>query len=173
MSKKPILIAYATRAGSTLDVADAIRKSLTDHGALVDMRPVKTITTLESYSAVILGSAIRAGSWLPEAVKFVKKHKSELEKLPLVYFLVCATLREDTPEHHDQVLAYLKPVRAILEPLEIGLFAGKLADSKLGFFAGLLVKAMHSEQGDWRDWHAVRDWAGKIYARLEGGEATL
>ena len=167
MIQKPILIAYATRAGSTFDVAEAIRQSLAEHGAQVEMRPVKEISSLEPYRAVILGSAIRAGSWLPEAVEFVKLHKSELENLPLVYFLVCATMREDTPKHHDQVLAYLKPVRAMIEPLEIGLFAGKLDANKLGLFAKMLVKVMHSEQGDWRDWEAIHEWAGKIYNRLE------
>ena len=170
MFEKPILIAYATRAGSTKEIAQTIAESLTEHGARVAIYPVKEITTLEPYRAVILGSAIRAGSWLPEAVTFVKQHKSDLEKLPLVYFLVCATMREDTPKHHDEVLAYLKRVRAMLEPLEIGLFAGKLDATKLGFFEKLLIKAMRSEEGDWRDWEAIHDWAGRIRDRFEEQE---
>ena len=172
MTQKPILIAYATRAGSTKEIAQTIAESLTEHGGRVEVHPVKEIMSLEPYRAVILGSAIRAGSWLPEAVAFVKQHKSDLEQLPLVYFVVCATMHEDTPKHHDEVLAYLKPVRAMLEPLEIGLFAGKLDATTLGFFEKLLVKAMHSEQDDWRDWEAVHDWAGKIYDRLEHKEVA-
>jgi menaquinone-dependent protoporphyrinogen oxidase len=157
------------------EVAQSIAESLIEHGAGVDVQPVEaiaTLTTFESYSAVFLGSAIRAGHWLPEAVKFVKHHKADLEKLPIVYFLVCATMREDTPKHHYEVLAYLKPVRAIVEPLEMGLFAGKLDTAKLGFFAKLVVKAMRSEQGDWRDWEAIHDWAGKIYAQLEHNDVA-
>ena len=172
MIKKPILIAYASRAGSTFDIAKAIGQALTEHGSRVEVQPVKAVTTLEQYSAVIVGSAIRAGGWLPEAIEFVKQHKSDLEKLPLIYFLVCATMREDTPKHHDEVLAYLKPVRAVLEPLEIGLFAGKLDATKLGLFAKLVVKSMRSEQGDWRDWEAVHDWAGKIYDHLKHNNVT-
>ena len=172
MNNKPILIVYSTRAGSTKEVAQSIADSLLEHGARVEIQSVEGITTLEPYRAVILGSAIRAGHWLPEAVKFVKHHKAELEKLPLAYFLVCATMREDTPKHHDEVLAYLKPVRAIIEPLEIGLFAGKLDTNELGFFAKLVVKAMRKEQGDWRDWEAIHDWAGKIYTRLEHNDVA-
>jgi len=59
-------------------------------------------------------------------------------------------------------------LHAILEPLEIGLFAGKLDASKLDIFAKLGVKAMRCEQADWRDWQAIDSWAGKIYDRLEG-----
>ena len=172
MTKKPILIAYATRAGSTKEVAQSIAESLIKHGAHVELHPVGDITNLASYSAVILGSAIRAGRWLPEAVNFVKQHKAELENLPLVYFLVCATMQEDTPEHHDEVLAYLQPVRAILEPLDIGMFAGKIDMDELGFFAKFVLKAMRKKEGDWRDWEAVHDWAGKIYARLERDEVA-
>ena len=138
MIKKPILIAYASRAGSTFDIAKAIGQALTEHGSRVEVQPVKAVTTLEQYSAVIVGSAIRAGGWLPEAIEFVKQHKSDLEKLPLIYFLVCATMREDTPQHYDEVLAYEKPLRAILEPQEMGLFAGKLDTTELGFFVGAI-----------------------------------
>ena len=170
MSEKPILVAYASHAGSTKEVADAIGTALQEHGARVDVRPVQDITTLEPYSAVLVGSAIHAAKWLPEAVQFVKQHTSELKRLPLTYFLVCATLREDTPEHHREVLAYLDPVRVIVEPLEIGLFAGKLDASKLPFLERMLVKAMRSEQGDWRNWEAVHEWAGKVRDLLETKE---
>ncbi len=167
IDNRPILVAYATRAGSTGEVAQAIGQALTEHGKEVQVCAVQDVTDLTPYRAVIVGSAIRAGSWLPEAVAFVKQHKSVLEKLPLVYFLVCATLREDTPKHHDEVLAYLKPVRAMLEPLEVGLFAGKLDADHLPFLERMMVKVMRSPQGDWRDWTAIHDWAGEVAGRLE------
>ncbi len=71
-------------------------------------------TTLAPYRVVLVDSAIHGAKWLPEAAEFVRRHRTALEQLPLIYFLVCTTLREDTAEHHREVLAYLDPVRAIL-----------------------------------------------------------
>ena len=73
MNSKPILIAYATRAGSTQEVAEDIQAAITAHGDQVEMLPINKIMGLEPYRAVILGSAIRAGKWSPEAVEFVKR----------------------------------------------------------------------------------------------------
>ena len=103
MENRPILVAYASRAGSTREVAEAIGQTLSEHGARAEVRSVTDITDLRPYRAVILGSAVHAGKWLPEAVKFVERYRTDLLRTPLVYFLVCGTLREDTPEHHREL----------------------------------------------------------------------
>ncbi|WP_164473549.1 flavodoxin domain-containing protein [Deinococcus psychrotolerans] len=94
---------------------------------------------------MLVGSAIHALKWLPEAAEFIKRHTTELEQLPRLIYFFCATLREDTAEHHREVLAYLNPVRAILEPLEIGLFAGRLDASRLPLLERMLVKAVKGD----------------------------
>ena len=64
---------------------------------------VDVIDTGDFFALVVVenvrhqGCAIRARCWLLEAVKFVKHNKAAFEKLPVVYFFVCATMREDTP----------------------------------------------------------------------------
>lgn len=80
---------------------------------------------------------------------------------------MCATLREDTPAHHREVLAYLDPVRKLVEPLETGLFAGKLDADHLPFLERMMVKVMHAPQGDWRDWTSIHAWADGVADRLE------
>ncbi|WP_185974785.1 flavodoxin domain-containing protein [Deinococcus detaillensis] len=167
MLDQRILVAYASHTGST---EEAVGTALQEHGARVDVHPVQDVTTLKPYRTVLVGSAIHAAKWLPEAAEFVKRHTTELEQLPLSYFLVCATFREDTAEHHREVLAYLDPVRVLLEPLEIGLFAGRLDASRLPLLERMLVKAMKSGEGDWRDWEAIHDWAGGVWEHLEHGE---
>jgi menaquinone-dependent protoporphyrinogen oxidase len=153
-----ILVAYATKAGSTAEIAEFIGQTLCENGAVVDVRPVKEARSLEGYRAVIVGSAIRMGRWLPEAVKFVEVHKTELAHMPTAYFLVSLFLSEGTPEMRATVAAYLDPVRAILEPSSIGLFPGKMDYSKLSWLDRQAAKMVKAPEGDHRDWQAIWDW---------------
>jgi menaquinone-dependent protoporphyrinogen oxidase len=154
-----ILVTFATRAGSTEEVAKAIGQALAAQGATTDVLPVQNVANVAEYDLVVVGSAIRMGSWLPEAVEFVGAHKSQLSSKATAYFLVSGFLREDTVEMRQKVLAFLDPVRAILEPASIGLFAGKMDYSKLPWLDRTIAKAVGSYEGDWRDWQAIRTWA--------------
>ncbi|HEX7416106.1 MAG TPA: flavodoxin domain-containing protein, partial [Smithellaceae bacterium] len=107
-----ILVAYATRAGSTVGVADAIGKKLAAGGAMVDVKPVEKVQSIEGYQSVVLGSAIRFGTPLPEMTAFVHTHKDELHKVPAAYFIVCFILRENTEENRKTANTYLDVLRA-------------------------------------------------------------
>jgi menaquinone-dependent protoporphyrinogen oxidase len=157
-----ILVTYATRAGSTVEVAATVAEALSAEGATVDILPIKAARDVKGYDAVVVGSAIRMGQWLPEAVQFVKTNRSTLAGMPTAYFLVSGFLREDTPEMRQKVLAFLDPVRKILEPKSIGLFAGKIDYSKLSWLDRTIARAVGSPEGDWRDWEAIRSWAREL-----------
>jgi menaquinone-dependent protoporphyrinogen oxidase len=166
MTKK-ILVAYGTRAGSTAEVADAIGKKLALGGVAVDVKPVQRIQSLNGYQAVVLGSAIRAGKLLPEVRDFFKAHKEEFRKLPVAYFVVCMTLREDTPEKRKIVNAYLDPLRAEITPIDAGLFAGKMDYSKLGFSEKFIIKnVVKVPEGDLRNWQEINNWAEQLLPKL-------
>jgi len=161
-----ILVAYASRAGSTGEVAEAIGKALCEGGAAVDVRLAKDVTDLSSYRAVVVGSAIRVGKWLPEAVEFVETHQEALSRMPVAYFAVCLTLKEDTEENRGEVSTYLDPVCEIVQPVDVGLFAGGMDYSKLPFILRVMMKGMKSPKGDFRNWEAIRAWAGQVRDRL-------
>jgi menaquinone-dependent protoporphyrinogen oxidase len=76
MSKK-ILVAYASRRGSTSGVAEALGKTLSESSSEVDVYPIQDVQDLGAYQSVVLGSAIQDGKWLPEAIQFLKAHQSE------------------------------------------------------------------------------------------------
>ncbi len=154
-----ILIAYASRAGSTGEVAEAIGQVLCAGGVSVDVRLAKEVSDLGGYSAVVVGSAIRMGRWLPEAVRFVEQHQDALKTMPVAYFQVSGFLKEDTPERRQEAATYLAPVRALVTPVSEGLFAGKMDYSKLSFFDRTIARMVGSVEGDWRDWDAIRAWA--------------
>jgi menaquinone-dependent protoporphyrinogen oxidase len=166
----PVLVAYASRAGSTAEVAAAIGATLREAGLSVDVSPLREIDGLEGYQALVLGTAIRAGRLLPEATRFAKAHAAAMGQMPVVYFAVCATLREDTPTNRATVAAALDPLVAIKTPLDVGLFAGRLDHEMLEVPARWLIRLMRAAEGDWRDWDAIRAWAATLPARIEQAE---
>jgi menaquinone-dependent protoporphyrinogen oxidase len=124
-----IVVVHASEFGSTADVAEAIGATLREGGAAVDVQPVVNINDVRRYDAVIIGSAIYNGRWLPEAENFVRFHAATLSRIPVAYFCVSATMREDTPENRAAARSFLDPVLAAapeVRPVAIGLFAGRV-----------------------------------------------
>jgi menaquinone-dependent protoporphyrinogen oxidase len=163
---KPVLVAYATYAGSTAEVADAIGKALSAKGYAADVRPVQSVDDPARFTAVVLGSAIRNGKVHGDVMDFIKKHKAVLADKHVAYFVVCMTMRDDTPEHRREATAYLEPLEAELRPLDVGLFAGKLDRQQLGVFDPMVTRLAGGKEGDYRDWDAIRIWAEQYAARL-------
>ena len=159
-----ILIAYASRYGSTAEVAEAIGKVLREAGAEVEVRRVREVKGLGPYRAVVIGSAARMLKLLPEAVKFAQKHKQALSQMPVAYFTVGLTMIKDTPENRKVAAGFLEPLRQIQEPVSIGLFAGKVDYSRLSFVWRYFFSRAKDfpGEGDYRDWEAIRAWAKEL-----------
>ena len=164
-----VLVAYASRCGSTGSVAAAIGDVLCGMGASVDVRLVENVKDLSPYQAVIVGSAIRRGNWLPEATAFVKSNQDTLSRLPMAYFVVCLAMKDDTLENRDKALAYLDPVRKDaprIIPAGVGLFPGVLDFSKLSFVNQSILKAKGASEGDYRNLAAEKGWASNMGTAL-------
>ncbi len=160
---KRILIAYATKAGSTAEIAARVGEVLRRRGpGVVEVLPVGQVESLEPYSAVVLGSAIRMGRLLPEAMDFLDTHQEALRKLPFSVFIVCWTIKDTDPESVKIVRAYLDPVRALVTPDREGIFAGVLDLKTLGWKERLLLKFMKVQQGDFRKWDEIEAWAEEL-----------
>jgi menaquinone-dependent protoporphyrinogen oxidase len=163
MNKK-ILVTYATRAGSTAEVAIAIGEALNKRGFAVDVRPVKEKPNLANYQAVLMGSAVRMGSWLPEAVDFVKTNQMAFKKIPVAIFTVHMNNTGEDDESRAARLAYLDAVRPLLNQAEEVYFAGKLDLASLSFLDRLVVKMVKGVEADRRDWNKIRNWVPAIFA---------
>ena len=170
-----ILVTYATRTGSTAGVAEAIARTFADGGAEVEVRPMQEVKDLTPYGAVVAGSAIQAQHWLPEAMQFVQTHRAELKRKPFAAFLVCMTLAMKNEEWQQQanVADWLAPVRALVQPVSEGLFAGRLDISKvpsLGDRLKFRISVMSGvwTEGDHRDWEAIHVWAFSLRPLLAG-----
>ena len=166
--KNRILVTYASRSGSTAEVAEVISKTLTEGGAQVDVMPMQDVKDISLYRAVIVGSAIRQSKWLPEAVQFVRAHQETLRHKSFAMFTVCITLAMSNSEQYRSAVAgWVAPIRALVRPLSEGLFAGRLDFSKLPFnWDTLMLRATVAvgvfPRGDHRDWNAIRAWAESL-----------
>ncbi len=163
-----ILVLYATRTGGTAPVAEAIASTLQSDELNVDVGPVKEVTDIGKYDAVILGSSIRGGNWLPELVDFMKDNLNHLQNMPVAFFTVCLTLCEDTQENRETVRHYLDPVRQLVNPVTEGYFAGKMDYARLSLPVRWIVKKMKAPEGDYRDWNKIRQWASDLKPFLVG-----
>ena len=148
MSKK-VLVAYASVSGSTGEIADAIGKVLTECGAAVQVSHVRDVSGVVGYHAVVLGSSIRSGQWLPGALQFLDVFRALLSHIPV----------SDSVDSHRTVLAYMEPIlqRAPeVKPVGLGLFAGSLEPGQqLPSTSTLRVPPSHPEYGCTPRWSAT------------------
>jgi len=164
---KKVLVAYSSKAGSTSEVAKAIGEVLSKSGADVTVEQIKNVKDVSAYQAIVVGSLIRMGRWVPEAKNFVEKNKAVLEKVPTAFFTTCLTLKDDTDEARAKVAGYVEPVLQIVKPVENGLFGGKMDTSKLSFLDKLIIEKMiKATNGDYRKWDEINAWAGKLPALM-------
>lgn len=163
-----ILVAYASCCGSTGEVAEVIGQVLRDGKSnghtIVDVRRAQDVTDVRPYRAIVVGSAIRFGRWMPEVVRFVKTHEELLSRMPVAYFIVCGHLKDDTPENRHEVKEYLDKMQKRtprITPIAAEAFAGKLDPNTLPLpqIVRLLMELVHTRTGDWRNWQAIRAWA--------------
>lgn len=161
-----ILVAYATRYGSTAEVAEAVGDELRKAGAEVDVQPIDDIQGLSRYQAVIIGSPIYMGKWLPEAQVFVERHQQHLRGIPVAYFAVGLTVAGGTPDAIRKAEASMGQVRMLVNPVDIGIFPGRLESSRLSVADRAITKLIRAKTGDFRDWEAVRAWAQALRPKI-------
>lgn len=162
MTKK-VLVTYATRFNSTAGVAEEISKTLAEQGFQVDLRLMEGNIDLSGYQAVVIGSAVQSGAWLPEAVDFVTRNREKLGKMPVAYFLVCMMATKQDAQSRNFVTGFLEPVRQLVKPVAEGRFTGALVLNQHPFGERLGLRIflayLKLKPGDYRDFTAVREWA--------------
>lgn len=165
-----ILVAYASAAGSTEEIAEFIGVRLREAGFETDVRSVVDEPDPGDYRAIVIGSAVRFQSWLPAAEDFAVRHADKLAFKPAWMFSVGlvpglqgpigSRLSEVVPER-------IAALRDLVMPSDYRAFAGvfKRADKVLS--TRVVYYAIGGRRyGDLRDWPAIDEWAGYIAAQL-------
>jgi menaquinone-dependent protoporphyrinogen oxidase len=175
-----ILVAFATKHGSTPEVAQAVAEELRAGGAKVDVRPASLAAPM------IFG-------WHKDALRFLELHRSELATMTIVYLVTAASLTETGEERIDGIPIvkdpwltkgpkdpaklsfrerYARPSEYLKKPFKrapevrpssVAFFAGSLDLTKMNLFEKAFVMlVIGATPGDSRNWDAIRDWASGL-----------
>jgi menaquinone-dependent protoporphyrinogen oxidase len=167
-----VLVGYASRFGSTRDIAGRIAEAIRRGGSEVDVRSVDDIADIDGYDAVVFGGGVYDGSWTTEAAALMRRHAAVLARRPLWLFSVGSF-----GDSHPIVGGLVKK-----EPREIGEFEHTLRPRDYRVFAGvidlehwpawgrLLFKALGGHAGDNRQWPDIDAWAETIARALRAPE---
>lgn len=166
-----VLATYATRYGSTKEVIEAVGKVLREAGLETTVRPVKEVTSLDGFDAVLLGAPLYISHWLKDAHKFLTAQQDSLAQKPVaVLSLGPLSLPDEMQGAQEQLDAELAKY-PWLKPVKARVFGGKFDPARLGFLDKLLTKLpasplYHRPASDARDWAAISAWAGDLASRL-------
>lgn len=162
-----ILITYASACGSTAEIAHAIAQEFCDNAATVDVCSVEDVKNIDDYRTVILGSAVRMGTWLPKAVKFLEKNLDALEGKTIAFFTVHTGNLGDDAASQQARQEYLTEAHNLVIPQAETFFAGAVSLNKLSLMYRLFFQSSGEKDCDLRDWDLIRAWAKEMQATLK------
>jgi menaquinone-dependent protoporphyrinogen oxidase len=194
---KKILVAYATMAGSTAEVAQAVAEEIASNDVQVDVLPLSEVKQLNTYDGVVVGAPMIMG-WHRAALRFLRNNRRAFQRIPLAVFVMCMRLTQTgetsvpglvvcldgqlpTPpvtagrlrfkERYARLANYVRPIVGASRPatpVSIGVFGGRLEYGRLPRWAVFFAMVViQAPAGDRRNWQAIRAWAAGLPAALQ------
>lgn len=148
-----VLVAYATKHGSTREVAEAVSQTLRAQGVQVDLRPARDVRgPMGDRDMVVLGAPIYSGRWHRDVHRFLKRHRKELLTVPIAVFgMGPRDPGEEAWQRTRGQLGLALAKRDWLRPAAVAVFGGVDPPMREG-----------KPRRDLRDWDAIRAWAASI-----------
>lgn len=199
---KPILVTYATLAGSTAEVAQAVGEEIEAAGWPVEVRPMAEVGEVTGYAAVVAGGPMILG-WHRGALAFLRRHRGAWRQVPLAVFVTAMSLtqtdetgagevpvtvdeklpkppaqagRLDFRERYATLRNYLRPILGAVKPSRpatMGVFGGRLEYGRLPWWAVIFAMVIvRAAAGERRNWPAIRAWAAGLPAALKLAKAA-
>ena len=163
-----VLVAHASKRGSTAQIADAIADTLRESGLEVDCRDAGEVAALDPYDAVVLGSAVYMKRWRGDARHFLRRHAKELAKRP---FWVFSSGPVGAPGDDQTPADWTEPPKIVDQVERLGardhvVFGGRMpTDARLPGMRAW-IEGTPPEYRDIRDWDEIRAWAARIASEL-------
>ncbi len=192
-----MLVAYATNAGSTVEVAEAVGKKLAAGGVAVDVKDIGSLDDISGYDAFVFAAPMIIG-WHKGMREYLKANQGTLANKPAAYLITLLNMVKTGEESFKGVPVFWDPTHGVppanaaklnraeqhgsiqhlvgdlledvsgITPVSVGLFGGTLDMSKLNLFGKLFIRLIiRYEEGDFRNWDAINEWAGSLPALME------
>jgi menaquinone-dependent protoporphyrinogen oxidase len=151
-----VLVCAASKYGATSEIAQAVADVLAERGCEVTVLPPEKVGAVEEFDAVVLGSAIYMGQWMKPARELAERSADAMASRP-VWLFSSGPIGEpakpaDTPVDVTKILQASKA-------RDHQIFTGKLAKKHLSFPDRAMASAIRAQEGDFRNWAQIRDWA--------------
>lgn len=159
-----VLVTVVTKNGSTGEIARVIADALTERGVPAVVRSPEQVDDVSSFDGVVLGSAVYAGHWLPEAMALVDRGSGAWVGRRVWLFSsgpVGDRARWLTRKMSADPVD-LPRVRAATGAVEHRMFGGKIDPKTLPVAQRVALSLFRGMRGDFRDWNAIRGWSAGI-----------
>ena len=152
-----VLVAYASKHGTTREVAESVARTLEELGLAVELEAAERVHDVALYDLVVVGGGLYNGKWHADARHLLKRHRRELAGKRLAVFGMGPDTLEDSKvaesrKQLDRALAAIPE----LEPIAVTIFGGALKPENWRFPLNRLPAF------DARDWDAIRGWAKEV-----------
>jgi menaquinone-dependent protoporphyrinogen IX oxidase/uncharacterized membrane protein YbhN (UPF0104 family) len=165
-----VLVAYASKHGSTAEIASAVAQELRGAGLAVELVPAAEVESVAPYDAVVIGSAVYRRRWRRDARRLLSRERTALSERPVWIFS-----SGDVGQSPDDDWVEPSGTLALAEELGVidhAVFGGRLPLEPSNLVERLTVRNTPEEFRDRRDFGAIRAWAGRIADHLAGAPAT-
>jgi menaquinone-dependent protoporphyrinogen oxidase len=180
-----VLVAYASKYGSTKGIAEFVCEKLRQRGVQAEVEEVQAVRNVADYEALVIGSAVYMFHWMKEAKQFVSKNSALLVARPVWLFSSGPVGTQSKDSNGRDLLEVsgpkeLEELRTLVRPRDHRVFFGALDGTRLtgtvGFAYRLARKSKAAREsmpeGDFRDWNAIEAWASSIALELEAPQTS-
>lgn len=154
-----VLVTAASRHGATQAISHEIARQLRAAGHSTRVLDPEEVDTLDGVDAVVLGSAVYRGRWMPEARNLAARLEGQLDGRDIWIFSSGPV--GEPPRPREEVVDAQKAGR-LTHARDHRVFAGRLDVSTLSRSERVGARRLHAADGDYRDWHEIRCWATEI-----------
>jgi menaquinone-dependent protoporphyrinogen oxidase len=169
-----VLIAYCTRSGSTMEVAEEVGRTMEAAGLAVEVKSMADVQSIADDQAVIMGTALYVGHFAKVFHHFAARFERELSTVRPWIFVLGPT--EKNRKHFAMADEQARTELAKcpwIHPADMRVLGGKFdpRNLKLPFLLSVAMKLpgnpmSKAPASDIRDWAWIRSWANAIAENL-------